>query len=143
MKKNDIRIIVSAVIAAIVVTLLFFLADITNVFITDYIFALIAIIGITVSLICFNKNNITKPPQGHSFIYTAVIYGIVSVIFSIVAYYVPFSLKVTIIAHIAIFAVFVIRTIALVSGSEYINKVDETAEEKHNKFKKEKESYWK
>ena len=143
MDKKDVRIIVSAVIAAIVVTLLFFLADITSVFITDYIFALLAIMGIAVSLICFNKNDITKPPQGHSFIYTAVIYTVVSVIFSIVAYYVPFSLKVTIISHIAIFAVFVIRAIALVSGSKYINKVDEKAEAKHRETVKEKESYWK
>ena len=143
MNKNDIRIIISAVIAAIVVTLLFFLADITGVFITDYIFALIAVICIAVSLICFNKNDVTKPPQGHSFIYTAVVYTVLSVIFSIIAYYYPLSLKVTIISHIAIFAVFVIRAIALVSGSEYINKVDEKAEVKHKEITKEKMSYWK
>lgn len=96
MNKNDVRIIISAIIAAIIVSLLFVIADITNVFVTDYIFALIAIIGIAVSLMCFNKNDITKPPQGHSFIYIAVIYGIVSVIFSIIAYYYPLSLKVTV-----------------------------------------------
>lgn len=143
MDKKDIRIIVSAVIAAIVVTLLFFLADITGVFITDYIFALIAVMCIAVSLICFNKNDVTKPPQGHSFIYTAVIYGIVSVVFSIIAYYYPFSLKVTVIAHVAILALFVIRAIALVSGSEYINKIDEKAEIKHRETVKDKENYWK
>ncbi|MBQ3426560.1 MAG: hypothetical protein IJQ28_05770 [Clostridia bacterium] len=143
MNKNDIRIIVSAIIAAIVVSLLFFIADITNVFVTDYIFALIAITGIAVSLICFNKNDITKPPQGLSFIYTAVIYGVVNVIFSIIAYYVPLSVKITIIAHVAILAVFAIRSMALISGSEYINKVDEKAEIKHRGIVKEKESYWK
>lgn len=143
MSKKDRRIIISAVIAAIVVTLLFFLADITGVFVTDYIFALIAVICIAVSLIFFDKNDITKPPQGHSFIYTAIVYTVASVIFSIIAYYYPLSLKVTIISHIAIFAVFVIRAIALISGSEYINKIDEKAEAKHRETVKEKESYWK
>ena len=140
--SNNVKIIVSAVIAAMVVSLLFVVVPITSTFIVSYIFALIAIIGIASSLYVFGKNETTKAPQGHAFIYTAAIYSIISVIFSIIACVFTFSIAWTVVIHTAILAVFVIRTIALTAGSEYINKLDSEAEEKHEKFQKEKENYW-
>ena len=141
--NNNVKIIVSAIIMAVVVSLLFVVVPITDTFIVSYIFTLIAIIGIALSLCVFGKKEITKAPQGHVFVYTAVVYSIISAIFSVIACLVPFSVLWTFVIHIAVLAVFVTRTIAITAGSEYINKVDSKTEEKHKKFQKEKESYWK
>lgn len=140
--SNNGKVIISAVIMAVVVSLLFLVVPITDEFVVSYIFTLIAIGGIALSLCVFGKSETTKAPQGHAFIYTAVVYAIVSVIFSVIACVVPLSVLWTLVIHVAILAVFVIRTIAITGGSEYINEIDKKAEEKHKEFQKEKESYW-
>ena len=140
--SNNVKIIVSAVIMAIVVSLLFMVVPITDTFIVSYLFILIAIMSIALSLCVFGKRETTKAPQGHAFVYTAVIYSIISVIFSVIACLISLSVLWTLVIHIAVLAVFVIRTIAITAGSEYINKTHEKAEEKHKEFVKEKESYW-
>lgn len=141
--NHNSKIIASALISVIVVSALFFIVPITTAFIISYVFALIAIAGITLSLCVFGKKETTKAPQGHSFVYTAVVYSIVSVIFSIVSCVADLSAAWTIVPHIAILAFFVIRIIALTAGSQYINKIEEKAEIKHKEYQKEKESYWK
>lgn len=140
--SNNVKIIVSAVIMAVVVSLLFLVVPITGTFVVSYIFALIAIAGIASGLYAFGKSETTKAPQGHAFVYTAVVYAIISVIFSVIACVAALSLKITMIIHIAVLAIFVIMTIALVSGSEFINKTEIRVEEKNKEFQKEKESYW-
>ena len=135
------RIVLSSIIVAIVISLLFIVVPITEQFIVSYIFALIAIIGIATSLILFDKGKI-KPPQGTAFIYVAVIYAIISVIFSVIACISRLSINWTLIIHIVIFAIPLLVTIALSSGNEYINKVEESAKIKHEKFKEEKKKYW-
>lgn len=143
--NNNTKIILSAVIAAAVVSLLFLAVPVTGSFIVSYIFALAAIAGIALSLSVFGgKNN--KAPQGFAYIHTAVVYAVVSTIVSVIAcivnYFIPFSVVITLVLHIAILAGFVIRAIAISSGNEYIVKTDEQAEEKHKEFQKEKATYW-
>lgn len=140
--SNNTKIILSAFIMAVVVSLLFLVVPITGAFVVSYLFALIAIASIAFSLASFGKSETTKAPQGHAFIYTAVTYAIINVVFSIIACIFTLSIKWTIVIHIAIFALFMVRAIALVAGSEYINKLDKASEEKHKEFQKEKENYW-
>lgn len=140
--KNNIKIILSALIVAVVVSLLFMVVPVTNAFVISYVFTLVSILGITASLCMFGKGN-DKVPQGYAYITSAMSYAIVSLIFSIIACVVIISLKWTLIIHIAILAVFVIRVIALSSGNEYISKLDEVSNEKNKEFQKEKENYWK
>jgi len=141
--NHNSKIITSALISAIVISSLFFIVSITLAFIISYVFALIAIAGIALSLCVFGKKETTKAPQGHSFVYTAVVYSIVSAIFSIVSCVADLSAAWTVVPHIAILAFFVIRIIALTAGSHYINKVEEKAEFKYKEFQNEKEKYWK
>lgn len=142
MNSSNFKIILSAVIVAIVISLLFLVAPITETFVASYIFALISIAGIALALGTFEKTRITKVPQGYAFIKTAVSYAVLNVAFSIIACLVMLSLTWTILVHIAILAIFVIRTLVLTEGSEYINQVEEKAAEKHAAFLKEKENYW-
>ena len=141
--NNNSKIVASALISAIVVSLLFFIVPINTAFVISYVFALIAIAGIALSLCVFGKRETTKAPQGHSFVYAAVIYSIVSVVFSIISCVADLSAAWTLVPHIAILAFFIIRIIALTAGSQYINKIEEKAEIKHTEFQKEKETYWK
>lgn len=141
--NNNAKIILSAIIIAVVVSLLFLVVPITGAFIASYIFTLIAIIGIAMSLCMFGKGETTKAPQGHAFVYTAVLYSILSLIFSVIACLASLSALWSVIIHSAILAVFVIRVISLTAGSEYINKVEQRAEQKHAEFTKEKADYWK
>ena len=140
--KNNIKIISSAVIVAAVVSLLFMVVPVTDAFVISYIFTLIGIAGVAVSLSIFGKGS-NKAPQGFAYISSAVTYIIVSLIFSIIACVVVLSLKWTILIHVAILAVFVIRVIALSSGNEHISKLDEISNEKSKEFQKEKQNYWK
>ncbi|MGM9552636.1 MAG: hypothetical protein ACI3XA_10320 [Clostridia bacterium] len=140
--NNNTKIIISAIIMAVVVSLLFIVVPITDTFIVSYIFTLIAIIGIALSLCVFGKRETTKTPQGHAFVYTAVIYSIISVFFSVIACLISLYVLWTLVIHIAVLAVFIIRIIAITAGSEYINEVDSKAEQKHKEFIKEKENYW-
>lgn len=142
MNSSNFKIILSAVIVAIVISLLFLVAPITETFVASYIFALISIAGIALALGTFEKTRITKVPQGYAFIKTAVSYAVLNVAFSIIACLVMLSLTWTILVHIAILAIFVIRTLVLTEGSEYINQVEEKAAEKHTAFLKEKGDYW-
>lgn len=144
--NNNTKIILTAVISATVVSLLFLAVPVTGSFIVSYIFALAAIAGIALSLSVFgDKNN--KAPQGFAYIHTAVVYAVVSTIVSVIAcivnYFIPFSVVITLVLHIAILAGFVIRATAISSGNEYIVKTDEQAEETHKEFQKEKATYWK
>ena len=141
--NHNSKIIASALISVIVISSLFFVVPITAAFIISYAFALIAIACIVLSLCMFGKKETTKAPQGHSFVYTAVVYSIVSVIFSIISCVADLSAAWTVVPHIAILAFFIIRIIALTAGSQYINKVGEKVEIKHKDFQKEKENYWK
>ena len=141
--NNNAKIILSAIIIAVVVSLLLLVVPITGAFIVSYVFTLIAIIGIAMSLCMFGKGETTKAPQGHAFIYAAVLYSILSLIFSVIACLASLSVLWAIIIHSAILTVFVIRAITLTAGSEYINKVEQRAEQKHAEFKKEKADYWK
>ena len=84
-----------------------------------------------------------KAPQGFAYISSAVTYVIVSLIFSVIACIVVLSLKWTLVIHVGILAVFVIRIIALSSSNEYISKLDEVSNEKSKEFQKEKQNYWK
>lgn len=139
---NNVKIIFLAFIMAIIVSMLLLVVPITGVFITSYIFTLIAIIGIVASLLTFGKYETTKAPQGHAFIYTTVIYSIFNVIFSVIACMVNLSILWTIVIHTTILGIFVIIIIAISSGSDYINKVNKVAEEKHKEFINETKNYW-
>ena len=140
--KNNIKIISSAVIVAAVVSLLFMVVPVTDAFVISYVFTLIGICGVAGSLCVFGKGS-NEAPQGFAYISSAIIYVVVSLIFSVVACIVALSLKWTLVIHIGILAVFIIRIIALSSSNEYISKLDEVSNEKSKEFQKEKQNYWK
>lgn len=140
--KNNIKIILSAVIIAAVVSLLFLVVPVTDAFVISYVFTLIGTCGVAGSLCIFGKGS-NKAPQGFAYISSAVTYVTVSLIFSVIACVVVLSLKWTLVIHIGILAVFVIRIIALSSGNEYINNLDEESNKKSKEFQKEKQNYWK
>lgn len=135
--KNNVKIIASALILAGMVSLLFFVVPITETFVVSYIFTLVAIAGIAFSL-AYYKKAVTD----YAFIYTATGYGVISVIFSVIACVLKLNIVWTSVVHLIILGFFAIRTIAIKSGSEYIEEMDKQAEEKHNEFLKEKENYW-
>lgn len=140
--NNNVKIILSAVIAALVVSLLFLVVPVTSTFIASYIFALLAISLIAVSLCIYGKGS-NKAPQGFGYINVAVIYAVVSTIFSVIACVIPLDIRWTVVVHAGILAVFVIVAVALSSGNQHIVKLDKQAEEKHKEFEKEKNTYWK
>ena len=140
--KNNIKIILSAVIIAAVVSLLFLVVPVTGAFVISYIFTLVGICGVAGSLCVFGNGN-NKAPQGFAYISSAVTYVIVNLIFSVIACVIVLSLKWTLVIHVGILAVFVIRIITLSSGNEYTSKLDEVSNEKSKEFQKEKQNYWK
>lgn len=140
--KNNIKIISSAVIVAIVVSLLFMVVPVTDAFIISYIFTLISICGVAITLCLFGKGN-NKAPQGFAYVSSAVTYVVVGLIFSVIACIFALSLKWTLVIHVAILAVFVIRIIAISSSNEYISDLDEESNKKSKEFQKEKQNYWK
>ena len=143
--NNNIRIILCSVISAVVVSLLYLVVPVTDTFVVSHIFSLVAISGIAVSLCVFGNGN-NKAPQAFAYIHTAVTYAVISTVVSVIAciivYYKHFPVVITVVTHIAILAIFVIRAIALNAGNEYIEKIDTKAEEKHKEFEKEKVTYW-
>lgn len=141
--KNNSKIIISVLSLIIIVSMLFFVVPITGKFIVSYIFTLIAIISIALSLSVFNNHKNTKAPYGWSYIYTALGYALLNIVFSVIACITTLSLVWTIFIHIILLGIFAIRMIMILSGSEYINKLDKYADEKHRNFVKEKENYWK
>lgn len=140
--NNNLKIIVSSIIAALVVSLLFLVIPITATFIVDHIFALIAIGGITASLCIYNQR-LTKAPQGFGYIYAAGVYAAVSTVFSIIAYAADLDTLWAVVVHVALLAVFVIIAISISAGNKHITRLDDVAVEKHKAFEKEKANYWK
>ena len=140
--NNNIKIIVSAIIAALVVSLLFLVIPITHTFVVDYVFALIAISGITAGLCIYNQR-LTKAPQGFGYIYAAVLYAAASTVFSIIAYVADLGTLWALVVHVALLAVFVIIAISISAGNKHITRLDDVAAEKHAAFEKEKANYWK
>lgn len=124
-----------------VVSLLYFLVDITPAFIVSHIFAIIAISAIMITLLMFGKGD-NKVPQAYALVVTAWVYTIVSIIFSFIACFINMNVKWAIIIHIIILTVFVIRFTALIAGSEYIAKLD-VKNNKRKAFEDGKKSYWK
>lgn len=143
--NNNIKIILCSIISAVIVSLLYLVVPVTDTFVVSHIFSLIAIGSIAVSLYVYGKGN-NKAPQAFAYIHTAVTYAVISTVISVIAciivYYKHFPVAITIVIHIAVLAVFVIRAIALSAGNEYIEKIDTKTEEKHKEFEKEKETYW-
>ncbi len=141
MNKNS-KIIICGIIAAVIVSLLYAVVPMTNAFIISHIFSLIAI-GVICGSLCVYGKGKSKAVAGISYIHSTALYGVISIIFSIIACLIPLSAIWTFVIHIAILGVFAIRIISSNIGSDYINKVDEKTEKKHNEFLKEKENYWK
>ena len=140
--NNNVKIILSAVIAALVVSLLFFVVPVTSTFVASYIFALIAISAIAVSLCIYGRGN-NKAPQGFGYINLAVIYAIVSTIFSVIICIITLDICWTVVIHLGLLAVFAIISVSLSAGNQHIVKLDNQAEEKHKEFEQEKNTYWK
>ncbi len=139
--NNKIRVILLSLILMIVVSLLYFLVDITPAFIVSHIFAIIAISAIMITLLMFGKGD-NKVPQAYALVVNAWIYTIVSIVFSLIACFINMNVKWAIIIHIVILTVFVIRFTALIAGSEYIAKLD-IKNNKRKVFEDGKKNYWK
>lgn len=139
--NNKIRVILSALIAMVVVSLLYLVVDITPVFIVSHIFAIIAILIIMTTLLMFNEGS-NKVPQAYAFIAASWSYAAVSIIFSLIACLTNIYVGWAFIIHIAILAVFGIRFIALRSGNEHIAKLDVKTNNR-KAFEEKKKNYWK
>ena len=145
--NNIVKVIVSALLLAIVVSLLWFVMPATPVWAISYIFTLVAIVGIAISFLVY-KQKTTRVPQGHAFPITAVSYALISAFFSVITLYYDYNEQYFpavwyAIIHTAILVIYVIRVIALFVGSEYIEKVGERTEQKHKELNKGKADYWK
>lgn len=141
MNRNG-KIILSAVIAIAAVSTLFAVVPTSGTFITSYVFAIIAICGIAGMVCVYGKEN-SKAVAGLSYIYTSIVYAVVSVIFSIIACIILLSWIWIFVVHIILLSIFAIRIITSSVGSDYVNDVDKRNEQKHDKFLKEKKDYWK
>lgn len=141
MNRNG-KIILSAVVAIAAISTLFAVAPISGTFITSYVFAVIAICDIAVTVCIYGKGS-SKAVAGLSYIYTSIVYASVSVVFSVIACLVPLAALWTLVVHIILLAIFAIRIITSSAGSDYVNDVDKRNEEKHDKFSDEKKDYWK
>ena len=145
--NNTSKIVISALLAAFVISLLWLVIPVTPVWIISYIAAIVAVIGITTSFFAYRKKA-AQLPQGHVFPVTAGTYAVISALLSIIMIIFDYN-RISIdpawyaITHTTIFIFFVIRSIILLAGSEYINKLNETAGHKHSDFNKEKANYWK
>ena len=141
MSKNS-KIILAAVIATVAISTLFAAVPTNGTIITSYVFAVIAICGIAGTVCVYGKGK-SKAFAGLSYIYTSVVYAVLNVIFSVIACLIPLSTIWTLVVHIILLAIFVIRIIGSNTASDYVNVVDKKAEDKHKEFLKEKENYWK
>ncbi len=133
--------VLSLFIAVIAVSMLFFVVPITGAFIVSYIFALVAIVSIAIS-IHFFRNTEMNTITDLSYINTAVTYSIISIFFSVIACLIPLSAVISFVIHFLILAFFTIRIIVLSVGGNYIKTVNQVNNQKHEKFKKEKDTYW-
>ena len=141
MSRNS-EIILSAVVAIAAISTLFAVVNVDETFVISYVFADIAICGIVGTLCAYGKGS-SKAVAGLSYIYTSVVYAVLNVIFSVIACVITLAPIWTLVVHIILLAVFAIRIIGSNAASDYVNVVDEKAEDKHNEFLKEKENYWK
>ena len=141
MNRNG-KIILSAVVAIAAISTLFAVVPTSGTFITSYVFAVIAVCGIAGTVCVYGKGS-SKAVAGLSYIYTSIVYAVVSTIFSVIACLVPLAWIWTLVVHIILIAIFAIRMITLSVGSDYVNDVDKRNAEKHNKFLNEKKDYWK
>lgn len=133
--------VLSLFIAVIAVSMLFFVVPITGAFIVSYIFALVAIFSIAIS-IHFFRNTEMNTITDLSYINTAATYSIISVFFSVIACLIPLSAVISFVIHFLILAFFTIRIIVSSVGGNYIKTVNQANNQKHEKFKKEKDTYW-
>lgn len=136
------KIILSAAVAIAAISTLFAVMPTSGIFITSYVFAVIAICGIAGTVCVYGKGT-SKAVAGLSYIYTSVVYAVLNVIFSVVACLIPLPTLWTLVVHIILLAVFTIRIITSSAGSNYVNEVDKRNEVKHKVFLNEKEKYWK
>lgn len=136
------KIILSAAVAIAAISTLFAVMPTSGIFITSYVFAVIAICGIAGTVCVYGKGT-SKAVAGLSYIYTSVVYAVLNVIFSVVACLIPLPTLWTLVVHIILLAVFAIRIITSSAGSDYVNEVDKRNEVKHKVFLNEKEEYWK
>ena len=141
MSRNG-KIILSAVVAIAAISTLFAVVPASGTFITSYVFAVIAICGIAGTVCVYGKGK-SKAVGGLSYIYTSIVYAVLNVIFSVIACLIPLKLLWTLVVHLILLAVFVIRIITSNSGSDYVNEVDKRTDEIHKKFLNEKKDYWK
>lgn len=93
--------------------------------------------------VCVYGKGSSKAVGGLSYIYTSIVYAMLNIIFSVVACLVPLTLTWTLVVHIILLAVFVIRIITSSAGSDYVNEVDKRNNVKHQEFLNEKKDYWK
>ena len=141
MSKNF-KIILIGLIAIGAISSLFAVVNVDDTFVISYVFADIAICGIVGTLCAYGKGS-SKVVAGLSYIYTSVVYAVLNVIFSVIACVITLAPIWTLVVHIILLAIFVIRIIGSNKASDYVNEVDKNAEDKHNEFLKEKENYWK
>ena len=144
MSTSGISVVVSALLAAVVVSLLWLVIPPSDVWTISYIFALVAIVGMATSIFLAARH----VPQGYSFPTIAGYYAIASAVFSVIAIScdlieVHFPPVLYAIIHIVIFACFAIFLNMLFTGSRYIEKVGERAEQKHEELNQDKKDYWK
>ena len=141
MSRNG-KIILSAVVAIAAISTLFAVVPINDTFIVSYVFAVIAICGITGAVCVYGKGS-SKAVGGLSYIYTSIVYAMLNIIFSVVACVMPLTLTWTLVVHIILLAVFSIRIMTSGAGSDYVNEVDKKNKTKHDEFLNEKKYYWK
>lgn len=133
--NNKIRVLIISLIMAMVTSLMFLVVPITTNFIIGYIFSIIAIAGLALSVLMLTKKN-TKIPQDFAFPLVARTYLILSIIVTIIVvaleafnvWSMPFIIF--LIIHIALLAIFTIRIIMLLAGKEHIDAVDKKVAEK-------------
>ena len=145
--NNTLKIILGAVLVAVVVSLFWLIVPVTPIWICSYIFAIIAIVSLAISFIAYLHRS-TGVPQGHAFPITAVTYGVASIAVSVVAVLADiaglhFPPILYAIIQVAMLVFFIVRVLALLSGAEYIHKLDGQTNEKHDRLNKDKETYWK
>jgi hypothetical protein len=148
--KNKASIILISVIFAVLASLSFLLVEVTTLFITAYIFTLIAVAVILFASL-YVLNNPKSYPWSAAVPQVAWAYFIVSIVIS--ALFVVLeqigvfavSVKLFVVIQAAFLASLAIRVIALNAGKIEIERVENNpkTQAKRAEFEKEKEAYWK
>ncbi len=131
----------ASIIAVIAISLLFLIIPITAAFVISYFFVVISI-ACTALILCLPKKDNSNAITHLADINTSIIYCVVSLVFSVVAYLAKFSGILTFVIHSVMLAVFAIRLISISAGGNYINVLDKNAKAKHEEFNKERGTYW-